>query len=249
MTDPARDSVHIRDEELLDYYEEKLPDTQQRLIEEHLARCDDCTRTAREVYAFHETWDSWTAAEHGRIHFEELVRGALYQAESLRPEWRARLQRWRRRWGGLGEAVLRVVTEATADAGRVVAEGLDSLSRPGSAWRLNPVTTAAYGIRGETPETDVALFASAALEGEAQAQITVRAAQSGEVKVRVDHLADASGAPLVLLVDTAAGGAPSVLVERVKWKEGADYGLAHFRDVPPGEYLVVIEPLEGKAGG
>ena len=245
MNEPAERSFHTSDEELLDYYEEKLPESRQQWIEEHLAVCDACTGLARSVYTFNETWNAWTAAGHGQAYYEEYIQEALRRAETSQPQWRARLQRWRQRWGGRGEAALRVVTEATSSAARAVAEGVDALSRRGSTWRLQPVPLmqSAFAIRGEaSPATDVAVFATGTDESdEVQARITVRAALSGEVKVRVDNLQDDAQAPLVLLIATSPPAA-SVLVERVS-RQASGYWIAHFREVPPGEYLVVIEPL------
>lgn len=244
MGAPTRESTHTHDDELLDYFAEKLPEQHGQQLEEHLAICDVCTTRARAVYAFHDLWERWTAAAHGRAYQQELVNRALRDAEASSTEWKKRLRQWRIRWRGLGEAALQVVMNLKAGAGEVVARGVDALNRPGSAWMLRPVLQPAF-VRGDLVEgQDVAEFTTTAVANNPTARVIVRAAQRSEITIRIDGIERIEDAPLALLiaVDPAREQQPRV-AEAVQ-ATGASYFLARFTDVPPGAYMIVVEPLQ-----
>ena len=83
MTSIDRPDRHPGAEELLDYFEQKLPDDVERGVEEHLAVCAECAAVGREVHAFHRVW-LWTAAAHGKAQLRELLADAVRRAAAER---------------------------------------------------------------------------------------------------------------------------------------------------------------------
>ena len=246
MTVGEQSTAHPSTDELLDYFEAKLSDEPERLMEEHLARCAACTAAAREVYSFHEVWTGWTAQAHGDAYLRGTLAAALGDVEArvTNPAWRERLQRWRVRWAGAAEAGLRVAMQVTEQATRVVAEGLEGLTRPGSVWQFAPAYQA-VPIRGAGPEAQSsAVLTTAITPGKPRARVAVRGGETSEIVVRVDDVEPGAAAPLVVLVATGPGGAAATRVTEVERQPATGYFIARFEDVPPGEYVVAFEPLE-----
>ena len=241
MSDDSR-AAHLLADELLDYFEEKLPDKRQCEVEEHLANCDPCTAMARNVRAFDEAWD-WTAEGHRALYQRELLARALEAAETDKPALRDRLRTWRQRWAGLAEAALRVAVKASAATVSVVAEGLDGLARPGSTWRFSPAEQAQSARGAPADETVSALLTTAVRPATPRARVAVRGGQMTEVEVRIDDLAPDAPSPVVLLIALELGQARSVRVVEAERRPGATYHIARFSNLAPGEYVVAFEPL------
>jgi hypothetical protein len=153
MTSIDRPDRHPGAEELLDYFEQKLPDDVERGVEEHLAVCAECAAVGREVHAFHRVW-LWTAAAHGKAQLRELLADAVRRAaaESESASLRRRLEGWGRAWSGLagGPAWSRKLWRTRH---RALARTLADLARPGSEWSFEaeavavPVRAARRAIR------------------------------------------------------------------------------------------------------
>ena len=242
MTDGGS-APHLQADELLEYFEEKLSDERQRQLEEHLARCDSCTLLARGVRLFDEAW-TWTAEQHGVLHQRQLLARALEAAGAESPALRDRLRAWRERWGGLAEAGLRVAVEMSGAAARVVAESLDTLARPGSAWHFAPAPQA-VNARGETGDASAsALLTTPLAPATPRARVAVRGGLSTEVEIRLDDLTPDASSPIVLLIRLGEPlDAPRVRVSEAEPRPGVTYRIARFADVAPGEYLIAFEPL------
>jgi anti-sigma factor RsiW len=243
---PDQELGHATPDELLDYFEAKLPDERERVIEEHLAVCNACTQTARQVFSLHEVWNRWTARAHGEVYARDRLRAAIAQAEqqTTNPLWRERLRAWRLRWAGRAEAALRLATETSAEVSRAAAETLDALTRPGSVLVFAPVRQAGP-VRGEATEQQRSAVLSTTLRpGHPRARVVVEAGQSGTVTVRVDEVRPGETAPLVLLSGMTATRTAVLQVKEVEPQPGVAYAIARFDDLPPGEYVLAFEPLE-----
>lgn len=242
MTNGEKSGGHLSAELLLDYFETKLAADRERSVEEHLAECHECAAVGREVYAFHHVWQ-WSAPAHGRVQLREVlseaVRKAAAEAESA--PLRQRLERWARDWSGRAEAALHVITEVSASARRAVGRPLDDLARPGSEWSFQ-TEPSAVPVRGAASDEQAsAVLTTALTPGKPRARVVVHAAEHGEVVVRLDGVPREQAAPIILLI--AVGGALTVRVAEASRQPGADYRIARFTEVTPGDYLVAFEPM------
>jgi hypothetical protein len=237
---------HFSVETLVDYFDELLSASEELAIEEHLADCDPCTATAREVRGLSNLWESWTAETHAWAHQNAAVIEAVGQAVAREedPAVRARLARWAEHWAGRAAATVRVVLDATGEAARVVTGGIEALARPGQALGLDFAPAAMPepvrgGPRRPGPPSRPTV-AVAPISGTAQARVAISGQQ--RVVVRVDGLPPEQPPPLVLLAPAAGSGEPRVAVP--SRQPGVQYLIARFDNVPPGNYLVVFEPIE-----
>jgi hypothetical protein len=235
-------SAHRRADDLLQYFEGQLPDGEQQNIEEHLAECESCAVLARTVGAFHEAWQT-TAEQHGVLYRrEQLIRG-LEAAEVGAPALRDRLRAWRDRWAGLAEAGLRVAVESSATTAQVIAQGVEALTRPSGTWHFLPAAAAPVARGAVRGESASALLATASDRAGRLARVAVRGGQSTELEARIDGLAPDAPPPIVIVIAVEAGDVARAWAVQAERRPGADYRIARFRDLPPGEYVVAFEPL------
>jgi anti-sigma factor RsiW len=248
MTHPA--SRHATIEGLLSYFDGQLPDPEECAIELHISECDACAEVGQEICALEQVWAGWTAQRHGQLHLRVMLALALAKAQehTTDPSWRERLKGWREVWAGTAEAALRTVLHAPAEASRVVAAGLDSLSRPGSFWQFAAEPTFA-GTLGEGDEEESTIFATSRLSPESpRALVELRGGDKGGIVVRIDNLSVAGTPPLVVLIAIKPSRELIVQVTEVKRQPGTNSFVARFTKVPPGEYIVAFEPLEASPG-
>src|SRR4029077_5334579 len=119
---------HLSQEILDNYVAERLSESDELNVEEHLADCDTCTAVARSTLLVGNVWDAWTATAHGEAYLAERLAQAVDQASELagNSNWQSRLNVWAERWAGRAEAAVRVVMEAQGSASRVITEGLEA---------------------------------------------------------------------------------------------------------------------------
>ncbi len=239
---------HLSSDELADYFLSLLPREREGQVEEHLADCEQCTRLGRQVHAASAVPASWTARAHGEARWRQRVAGALEFLEQGAPHTalQERLARWRDRWSGLAEGAVMLVVETPGRASRIVTEGLEALLRPGSLWQFAPVA-ATPPTRGparpdlpggeDTPVAPIVVAAS----GKTLVRIAL-SEDEREVVVRLDRLPAGRAAPLVVLLPDDASQEPQVS-ELVRQPE-TDYYIARFSDLPAGQYVAFIEPVE-----
>jgi len=241
MVDEAT-TEHVTPEELADYFEGKLPEDRECMIEEHLAECKECTEEARGVHVFAEVWQQWSARAHGEAYWRVRLVNAI-EVVAGKPQyatWRERLVRWREVWGGRAEAALRVLVGAKGTASKIETEGLDMLARAGAVWRFALVLAPAF-VRGTEAG---AMRSTAALS---PGRPRVRVAVNGDVRevvVRVDGLQPGQAAPLVLLIPAEEGR--EAKVAEPQRQPGVDYLIARFEHVESGDYLAAFEPMGGR---
>jgi hypothetical protein len=238
---PDGNALHIPGELLADYTARRLSEAEELDVEAHLAECDECSEVARAALLVGNVWDNWTAQAHGQAFLASRLSHAIRQAQhtTANAGWQVRLDTWAEEWTGRVEAAVRVVMAAPGSASRVVTEGLEALSRPGTGWQFAavPVGMPTRGPRaqGKAPSPTVALAS-----GTSQARVAVGGARR-EIVVRLDALPGDRQPPLVLLVSVTEDDEPRLAIP--EQQPGAPYFVARFDDVPPGEYVVAFEPL------
>lgn len=242
MTVPA--DAHPDVESLIEYFNERLTDSQASAIERHIFDCDNCADLSHRLYAVEELWKGWTADAHAQVHLRLTLLRALADAERqpANAQWSARLAEWREAWVGTAEGVVRTVVQAAAGAARSTAEGVAALARPGASWSFSPAPGFG-GVWGEDDDDEEVVVATAITPDAPRAWVEVRGRSGSEVVVRVDQLPPGTTAPLVLLVAVGQGREIEVQVAELKRQAGSPAYTARFSEVPPGEYLVAFEPL------
>jgi hypothetical protein len=238
---PDGNALHIPGELMADYTARRLSEANELDVETHLAECDECSEVARAALIVGDVWDTWTARTHGQAYLASRLSQAIWQAQhtTANAGWQVRLGSWAEEWTGRVEAAVRVVMEAPGSASRVVTEGLEALSRPGTGWQFAAVPVA-MPTRGPRARGAAASPTIALASGTPQARVAVGGARR-EIVVRLDALPGGRQPPLVLLVPVTEDGEPRVAMP--EQQPGAPYLLARFDDVPPGEYVVAFEPL------
>src|SRR5271166_4520377 len=78
---------HLSAEQLVDYFAGIWTSDQERMIEAHLADCERCVGSARNVYANIRTMDEWTVTTHRDAEVPVLVSDAepMYAFTSASP--------------------------------------------------------------------------------------------------------------------------------------------------------------------
>lgn len=64
---------HLDNEQLVDYFAEVWTPDQERMIEAHLAGCEQCSQSARQLYAEIEAFDGWSAQKHREANVRRVV--------------------------------------------------------------------------------------------------------------------------------------------------------------------------------
>lgn len=238
---------HISPAELIEYVleEHRLSDAQDAAIDLHLATCDSCAATTRQLRAIAVVWEHWTFATHAAAHRQARLDEVLHQVPGLE----APRLRWLRRWletaSGHAAAAARLLVDAAAQTAALVPEGLEAITLAANPW---PVRLAAGPASHATRRAPRAAAASSV----PQVAVEVGQAPPGSprpILVRAGGLTPAQQQQqlLVVLLPAAGSNAPP-LVRALHAPPSARHGapapevFALFEAVPPGDYLVVIEP-------
>ncbi len=211
-------------------------------IEEHLSTCEECAKEARLTFSFRRLVCDWSANSHGVAYAREQLAAGLDSAESAAEDSAIaeRLRAWRQHWEGRAEACLRVLLGRVADAGQVVANGIDALTRSGSPMQFGEAL-ATNPVRGAADARTDVILTSATPEGVRNAQVEVRGGASSAIVVRFDA---ARGAEPIVMLIPLAGGPATVRTAIATGHPGERGAVARFLDLPAGDYLVAIEPLD-----
>lgn len=59
--------VHLKPEQIVDYFSSLWTLDQEKAIEVHLAACDSCATLARAIYLEQYVLDEWTAELHAKV--------------------------------------------------------------------------------------------------------------------------------------------------------------------------------------
>ncbi len=245
MTFDPKQVPHPELEDLIAYLDGALVDADEEGMELHLGGCDRCTALAVRAGELADLWQQWTAATHRTLEQQLHVDSALERIERDAHDGatRARLREWRNRWGGAAEAAVHAVWSATSAGTRIAANAVDTLLRPGTPWRMAPVEAfgGAWGEADESAE-EIVLATESRRAGSPTASIELRGGMRPGIVVRIDDLATGTPPPLVVLVPET-DEAREVRVAASEFVSGSATCVAHFRDITPGPYLLLLEPL------
>lgn len=229
---------HLTQERALNYISGKMDEEMLFEVDQHLAtcaRCVDRVRALRMLRADFDTiWDSWTAKSHAEAHIRARIAAALSQAAETAEsaELKERITSWLEKIQVKAEAALGVILDSSKRTVNIVYEGLGALFRPDSILQFQPVKVQTEGIGEKAP-----------------ARISVRAEGPPWAKVNVDAAARSIAIefdiqkepwPLLLLLPESKDQKPILGILR---KQNG-YLFAEIKDVPDGEYVLLIGPLE-----
>lgn len=229
---------HLTQEKALNYICGTIADDELYETDRHLAACDQCAgrvRTLRRLRADFETaWDSWTARSHVRTDLNVRIAGALSRAadSAASAGLRTRIDSWRKKIRFKAEAALKVIVNRTEVSANIIYQGLEDLFRPDSMFKFSPVGSMVKGI-AETLPARVSIRA----DGTPWAQVNVDA-QAGNITVQLGGPAE----PLPLILLLPSSGAREPMVGELRKEEG--YFSTEFKNVPGGEYILLIEALD-----
>ena len=211
---------HVADTDWISYLEERLPPTQARLVDEHIAVCAVCAERARHAVRRAAAMQAWTAAAHGDAHVRSRAEAAIRGAQDD-PRWtnaRQRLLRW---CDDLRLAPTVRVVVASGDAPTDFATFSPSQDVDNAAPLLPFVVGSPEhgGLRIETA--------------------------AGAQHIAIDANVWRPGPPPLVLLVPERGSAIPRLIETLR--QGTDRFIASLREIPAGAYLVVVEPRAAMA--
>jgi hypothetical protein len=225
---------HIPPETLLDYIEDRVPDDRAFEVEEHLSGCKPCMRLIRQLGQAASLIDDWSATRHGAAVARAAISAALASAahDPRGERWAGRLDRWNRVFAARAQGIARVAVDETRRAGLVLGAGLESLLTPGG-WEFVPVAKArgaavkVLQVRGH-PESRVAVTEGTTKDGRKFETVTVSLPQA----------LTGPEPPLAMAIDASRPEAYWV----AELREEGGFMKAVFLELPPGEYILILEP-------
>ncbi len=234
-----RDS-HFSSDVLLDYIGGTLGDDFEDQVERHIAQCAQCASVARDATVFSKLIEmpaEYHAALVSRASIEGVLGKALAQVPvGLRP----RIEAWLEMWSGKAEGALQITTNFVDGVASVVAESIDAFVRDGSEWSFQPV--AATAVRGPGDEGS-ALLTTASVPGVGRARVAVQGGESTDLTVRIDQAPEDATLPLVALTGRSQDGKELLRIASIVEDPDTGYRTVRFADIPPGNYIVAIEPI------
>jgi hypothetical protein len=240
--------LHTTVEALISYFAGELPEDHEREIEEHLADCMACVALARRVNTLSHLWNQWTARSHGESYAIARISKALMIAgESTKSaDLRERIGGWIDKLRLKAEAAVGIVMDSARQTVDFFHEGMEDLCRPQPLLQFQPAPAYAVRKRGTVRTRGTARTRGTLAEAREPVSITTEGtpratvsldAKAGTVTVTFDKLKKPY--PLILLLPKAEDQKPILgLLER---RNGQI--CAELKDVPDGEYVLLVEPL------
>ncbi len=224
---------HPSFEQILGYVSGRMTDEESFALETHIATCPDCARRAKAHFFIKQhvddLWGSWTATRHA----EEFVRARLRETlvrGDLRPGVRERLSAWVDEVPARLAAALDLAIDTARRTARVASGALEGL-RPTEGFLEFLPAPAPVRVRGQAESAALAVEAV----GPPRARVTVDPVAQ-RVLVRMEFTE--SPWPLVILIPQGEG---KVVVSEFRHLADTRQLLAEFEDMPPGEYLLLLE--------
>ena len=229
---------HLTQQHAIDYISEKMEEDMLFSADLHLATCERCVGRVRALRLLRanldKIWDSWSAASHAGAYIEAQIAQALSgAAEAAKsPALRDRMQSWLGKIQMKAETALGIVLDTSNRTADIVSEGLGAMSRPNSILSFQPVRVSVAGT-GEKAPSSISVRA----DGPPWAQVNVNTLSR---TVTVEFELRKEPWPLLLFMSKTRDRAP--VIGELKKQNG--YLFAEFRDVPDGEYVLLVEPLD-----
>lgn len=230
-------------EELVDYFRLRLPESRMQAIETHFLTCEACVEETRGVFETLVDLDSWTPESVGRaVRREALVLG-LGKAEESEQEgsdWARRLRRWRQSLTQAADGGIELIVEVSGI--RIVTQTLREFVAP-SGIQFEPMlanrgpASGVAGVPGEPPVVSV-------LSVE-KPDVRVSVGANNRVTVTLQSWPEDRLPPGIVVIDKL-GKQPPLRLELLRNEDGA-FGTDFFRE--PGEFMILFAPVERKQPG
>lgn len=239
-------SNHISSDEFVDYFEMQLSDSQEKIIEEHVADCDQCTEIARQINSFLTVWNQWTAEHHGLLHkliaFNDAFVLAKEQVEIS--SWRDRLEVWQKRWSQNVSSVVKKIDDFSDQTRSLVGDRIASLIEtidfsvnqliPQPVIRTRGIRTIGTSRgQGEQIRTEKI---NLTIE---KPVIHIKTPKSLTLEVTLKNIDWIEHAPLVLLVTNDK----KAVINEAIWKKDLKKWIVIFPDIEPGTSFIALEPI------
>lgn len=267
---------HVTFDAAIRYVSGRKSEEEETDLETHVAACEGCLHRVQGLQFlranFDAVWDSWTAAEHGRLYRQWRVADALEKVAHAQPSLAAKAREWLGRLGRTPGLAVKLLL----DHGRRIAMAAPDHLLPEDVF-LPQFTTSGVGAGEERDRVEKHLAESCELlsEGSDEAaveqlsqvvNIDARAAQAAHFEVsRSGRLVLRVGVEsrrrslsvrywpsqtepvpgIVMLVPEDSSILP--LATTFQFHDDMDYAVAEFRDVPDGVYSLWIGPDEPTA--
>lgn len=266
---------HLRDNVLVQYVTGQTSCDEGLEIDTHLAECSACVervcalRYLQEDFA--ELWDSWTAAEHGRLHRQWEFAKALGEIAAARPPLRSRIREWLDALKAEAEVGLKVLLDRSHEVASL-AQGILPSSYE---FKLCPAYTGVGSPEKQKALEDHLTKSSMLLAGNREAEaieellaavkidprcpqaatsevfcqgrrILQTAVDSRRRTVWIKFWPPEGQSPPALAVLLPLGREGKALVAEFEPVEEDASVLAEFRDIPDGQHALRIGPSSGR---
>jgi hypothetical protein len=260
---------HPDDEAVIRYISEKCSPQEQLEMDTHFSECPSCRERAGTILFIRENfdtlWESWTAAEHGRVHQQIALARALKQAAKIKPTLAEEIKRWFEQLGAglcISAAVLLDRTKKIALlASTVLPAELKSELRPAFVGIGSPKEQAKVNEhlkkgsellsqnKAEQAVNEMLQVVKIDARSSLVSTLNITRRDSRLLEVRVDSKSrtvlimfwpiEGEGHPRLVILAPKEG---EPMVSEFKLVEGADYFLAEFTGLPDGLFTLFIGP-------
>lgn len=246
--DESEKRQHVTSQQLVEYRDNELSESEAEHLEIHLAQCDACAEWARESNTLLARMEGWTARAHGYVSSQALIIRALNAAAAEDhpgiPSCKSRIEEWRSALSKRAQETVSGAIQTARDTSAKFADAAAQLFFPPEAWGPNLQPATATRIRGSEASAASTSAIRVILDPSAlPAGVTVNLAideHLGEVEVRLDRFPPDNRPPLMLLA--SQGEAGRAQIGAFEYAAQGDYLMARFKEVDPGDYLARIEP-------
>lgn len=220
---------HPTKEEIYQYIWQELAFGREIEVSEHLAICRQCTAFSRQEYQMKFLWENWTAKSHGKIYWQNRIKEVLEGCRETAPSFalKERLAAWLEEYKAKVGGIAEVILERTKELGKVITDLPQALLAPQA---LEFIQVVAVRGEGEKPEE-------------------IKIVNKGELKVQV--ITDTAKRFVTVQIPQSERKPPLVILSPQKGKpllaepqkvKGTNFYAACFKDIPPGEYMLIFEP-------
>lgn len=221
---------HCTLEDFYSYSLGRMSDAEAESILQHLKTCGSCLKEAAKISSLMVLEGSCTAEAHREAFLHHRLIGVLEQAEKgkLWLGWWNRIRAWREDSHARMKTAWRVILGPHSSVTRILDPGIDRLIASGQAATAalvgyQPVLRSPVRTRGSV--------------GVPRGAMEINAT-GNEIEIRIPA-GKANELPLVLLAPVDESGEPRLR----PFSLAESLWTARFRNVPPGDFLLAIEPF------